>query len=170
MSSSGNGKPARNNIVNFTPQKGRENIVFDFYRERTDPIEIYNIIAVEDSLPDASERFGPALDYNFARFHDIGWIVLRHGESNWEQEAELFVRVNGELTEEERQVLDRQITALVGITSFSDGGEWEQAWVKRDRFYEAKPEWHSKQRERKEDVEAFANALRPLREDTEDGK
>src|SRR5690348_9925242 len=60
--------------------------MFIFHRSRRQPVEIFDILIHEGQLPDAEERFGPALRWGRReeRFHEVGNAILIHDEMQTE--------------------------------------------------------------------------------------
>ena len=104
--------------------------MFVFHRHRAGPTEVYSILLPQGRSQD-SERFGEPLRYSLYgqdRYHEVGMLVLIHGESDVEY---LLVCKNG-LTDEEQAILGRGIEHLVGKEVHTGGSEPTAGWYVYD--------------------------------------
>jgi hypothetical protein len=86
--------------------------MFIFHRSRRQPVEIFDILVHEGGLPDAEERFGPALRWGRReeRFHEVGNAILIHDE----MQTEYFLMAKEGLSEEDLRLLDIELLQLIG--------------------------------------------------------
>ncbi|QEH38980.1 hypothetical protein OJF2_75920 [Aquisphaera giovannonii] len=86
--------------------------MFIFHRSRRQPVEIFDILIHEEGLPDAEERFGPALRWGRReeRFHEVGHAILIHDEL----QTEYFLMAKEGLSEEDLGTLDVELLQLIG--------------------------------------------------------
>ena len=86
--------------------------MFIFHRSRRQPVEIFDILVHEGGLPDAEERFGPALRWGRReeRFHEVGSAILIHDE----MQTEYVLMAKEGLSEEDLGLLDIALLQLIG--------------------------------------------------------
>ena len=97
--------------------------MFIFHRSRRHPVEIFDILILEGGVPDAEERFGPALRWGRReeRFHEVGSAILIHDD----MQTEYFLMAKEGLAEEDLRLLDIELLQLIGegqdVRTFGDG-------------------------------------------------
>ncbi|WP_165231664.1 hypothetical protein [Aquisphaera insulae] len=86
--------------------------MFIFHRSRRQPVEIFDILVHEGGLPDAEERFGPALRWGRRdeRFHEVGSAILIHDE----MQTEYFLMAKEGLSDADLNLLDIELLQLIG--------------------------------------------------------
>ena len=104
--------------------------MFLFHRERAGTTEVFSIYVASGVLPEASQRFQPALRINARseRYFPIGTLVLIHDADK----VDYFLATKAALTESEHGLLLQELELLAGQEVHTFGAEREQGWFHRD--------------------------------------
>src|SRR5262245_26561942 len=106
--------------------------MFHFYRTRTGSTEVFEILILKDSLPDAESRFGKPLGYGHRGqpFHHVGGLVLVHDGP----QVEYFVGCRSQFRENELSVFYQELEMLAGHDVHVGGSEAQQGWFEHDHL------------------------------------